>query len=94
MPVTKFALILVVASALLALGSLALSWWWHRMDDKTADPADGDRPWSPEEWAVYNNRLQSMTAIRKLGAALMWGGGVLFAIGMLLWAMATLFGWR
>lgn len=93
MAVTKFALALVILSAVAALGSLALSALWHRWDDRLADPTEGDRPWAPEEWAAHNNQLQRMAAARRFGASLMWLGGILFAIGMLLWALATLYGW-
>lgn len=84
----KLGYFLILGSGVVGLLSMLLSWVWHRLDQRLPDPDQRQDPWSPQQWAEYQNRARVMRIIAGVGVFAMYLSLVGAVVGFILigWA--------
>lgn len=80
----KLGYYLILASGIVGILSVLLSWLWHRLDLQLPDPNERQEPWSPMQWALYQNRARQMRIIQSVGVLAMYLSLAGAVIGFLL----------
>lgn len=74
----------VIIAGLVGLLSMLLSWLWHRLDQQLPDPDLRQEPWTPMQWAQYQNRARLMRIVQNFGVLAMYASLAGALVGFIL----------